>query len=110
MGNFKPISYYPLLYAVLKLQFKVQVSIERSAVSGQRSAVSGQLKAHPGRTALWNRVLTCDLTQIKQMVTCCQPCKARVGETPCSEAASLIQKYRSSSTICSPLAVRVACA
>ncbi|WP_424096828.1 hypothetical protein [Moorena producens] len=71
MGNCKPISYYPLLYAVLKLQVQVQVSIERSAVSRQPSAVSRQLKAHARRTALWNRVLTCDLTQIKQMVTCC---------------------------------------
>ncbi|NEO23595.1 MULTISPECIES: hypothetical protein [Moorena] len=82
MGNCKPISYYPLLYAVLKLQVQVQVSIERSAVSGQRSAVSRQLKAHAGRTALWNRVLTCDLTQIKPMVSCCLDAKREWGKPP----------------------------
>ncbi|NEO42436.1 MAG: hypothetical protein F6J90_41420 [Moorea sp. SIOASIH] len=93
MGNCKPISYYPLLYALLKLQVKVQVSIERSAVSGQPSAVSRQPSA--------------DLTQIKQMVTCCLDAVAH-GEGLCAElvsapctprgnpqdrAASLIQKH-----------------
>ncbi|NEO94877.1 MAG: hypothetical protein F6K56_33675 [Moorea sp. SIO3G5] len=47
-------------WSVVSVQWSV-VSYQRSVVSGQWSAVSGQP---------WHRLLACDLTQIKPMLTC----------------------------------------